>query len=98
MDFGFTAIPAITALCYLAAEVFKILIPSATEQQADDAKRIIPTLCGVLGAVLGVFCYMLWPEFIAAENPLVAAAIGLVSGFAATGVNQIFKQFGGSLG
>ena len=32
------------------------------------------------------------PEYIGAENWAVAVAIGIVSGFAATGVNQIYKQ------
>lgn len=83
--FDFVAIPAITILCYLGAELFKIFTP-------EDKYKHIPVLCGLVGAILGVVCYMLIPGFIPAENALVAAAIGAVSGWAATGANQVIKQ------
>lgn len=81
----FIAIPAITVLCYVLAEVFKIFA-------AEDAYKHIPVLCGALGVAFGVVCFLLIPGYIPAENVLVAAAIGAVSGWAATGVNQAWKQ------
>ena len=81
----FVAIPAITILCYLAAEVFKLLA-------GEDKYKAIPALCGLVGGTLGVVCYFCFTGDIPADNPVVAAAVGAVSGWAATGVNQIIKQ------
>lgn len=83
---SFTAIPAITVLCLLGAQLYKVFTT------ADN--KHIPLLCGALGAVLGLLCFALFPGYLPAENPVVAAAIGAVSGWAATGVNQIWKQEG----
>lgn len=79
-----TAIPAITILCMLAAQGYKVFMPT-------DNKHI-PLLCGVVGLLLGVVAFVWMPGYIPAENVLVAAAIGAVSGWAATGINQIYKQ------
>lgn len=38
------------------------------------------------------YMYITIPDYIAAENWAVALAIGIVSGFAATGINQLVKQ------
>jgi peptidoglycan/LPS O-acetylase OafA/YrhL len=81
----FIAIPAITVLCYLAAELYKAFMP-------EVKYRHIPLLCGLAGLSLGVVCYYTLPGYIPAENWLVASAIGAVSGWAATGANQTVKQ------
>lgn len=83
-NLGFTAIPAITVICYLIAQIVK-----AT---ALDNKWL-PIVCGVAGAALGVASMFIMPEF-AAEDYITAVAIGIVSGLAATGVNQAIKQLG----
>ena len=85
-NLGFTAIPAITVICYLVAQVVK-----AT---AVDNKWL-PIVCGVTGAALGVAAMFVMPDF-AATDYITAIAIGIVSGLSATGVNQIVKQLGGS--
>lgn len=81
----FIAVPAITVLCYLLAEFYKSLAP-------ESLYRHIPVFCGAVGLALGVVCYLTLPGYIPAENWLVAAATGAVSGWAATGVNQSIKQ------
>ena len=81
---GFTAIPAITVICYLIAQIVK-----AT---ALDNKWL-PIICGISVAVLGIAAMRIMPEY-GANDPLTAIAIGIVSGLAATGVNQIVKQLG----
>lgn len=81
---GFTAIPAITVICYLIAQIVK-----AT---ALDNKWL-PIICGISGAALGIAAMQIMPEY-GANDPLTAIAIGIVSGLAATGVNQIVKQLG----
>lgn len=82
MDFGITGIAAITVLCYLAAQGVK-----AT---ALDNKWL-PVICGVLGGILGVVGMYVMPDY-PATDIVTAAAVGVVSGFAATGVNQVYKQ------
>ena len=85
MDFGIANVAAITIICYLAGLIAKAL-------PLDD--RYIPIVCGVCGAVLGVAgLYLGLPDFPAAD-PLTALAVGIVSGLAATGANQVFKQLG----
>lgn len=85
MDFGIANVAAITVICYLAGLIAKAL-------PLDD--RYIPIVCGVCGAVLGVAgLYLGLPDF-PANDPLTALAVGIVSGLAATGVNQAVKQLG----
>lgn len=82
MDFGIAGVAAITVLCYLIAMGIK-----AT---ALDNKWI-PVICGVCGVVLGVAGMAIMPDF-PANDYITAAAVGAVSGLAATGVNQAYKQ------
>lgn len=85
MDFGIANVAAITVICYLAGLIAKAL-------PLDD--RYIPIVCGVCGAVLGVVgLYLGLPDF-PAGDPLTALSVGIVSGLAATGANQVFKQLG----
>ena len=53
--------------------------------------RWIPLLCGLTGGALGVLGLYLVPDFPAADL-MSAAAVGIVSGLAATGADQIGKQ------
>lgn len=82
MDFGIASVAAITVLCYLAAQGLK-----ATSMD----NKWLPAICGALGGVLGVAGMYVMPEF-PATDVITAAAVGVVSGFAATGVNQMYKQ------
>lgn len=83
MDFGIASVAAITVICYLAAQVVK-----AT---ALDNKWL-PAICGVLGGALGVVCLALGIPDFPASDYVTAVAVGIVSGLAATGVNQVYKQ------
>ncbi|MEA4932344.1 MAG: phage holin family protein [Lawsonibacter sp.] len=83
MDFGIISVGAITVICYLVAQVVK-----AT---ALDNKWL-PVLCGLMGGILGVVALYTGLQDFPATDPLTAAAIGVVSGLAATGANQICKQ------
>ena len=83
MEFGIASVAAITVICYLAAQVVK-----AT---ALDNKWL-PVICGVLGGALGAACLALnIPDFPATDY-ITAVAVGIVSGLAATGANQVYKQ------
>lgn len=82
---GITGIAAITIICYLVAEGVK-----AT---ALDNKWL-PVICGVLGGMLGVIAMKIMPDYPASDY-ITAVAVGIVSGLAATGFDQIGKQLGG---
>lgn len=85
MDFVNTGVPAITILCYI--------IGTAIKASAANSKYI-PIICGTLGAILGIVAMFVMPDYPAADV-LTAAAIGAVSGLAATGANQVYKQLKG---
>ena len=79
---GITGVTAITVICLLIGQAVK-----ATK--IDNSW--IPIVCGVSGLILGVVGMFVMPDFPASDY-LTAAAIGIVSGFAATGVNRALKQ------
>lgn len=84
---GLGSVAAITVICYLVGLVIK-----ATPFHND---QYIPVACGLTGGILGLLAlYTHMPQFPAAD-PLTAAAVGIASGLAATGVNQAIKQLGG---
>lgn len=83
MDFGIATVAAITAICYL--------LGIGVKASGLDNKWI-PVIVGGGGLVLGIAAlYLGVPDFPAAD-PLTAAAVGIVSGLGATGINQIGKQ------
>lgn len=85
MDFGITGMAAITVLCFLAAQ-------GAKATSLDN--KWLPVICGVLGGVLGVVGLYTMPEY-PATDWITAAAVGVVSGLAATGAHQMYKQVKG---
>jgi multisubunit Na+/H+ antiporter MnhB subunit len=82
MDFGIVGVGAITVICYLVAIGIK-----ATKLN----KKLVPVICGGCGLALGIVAMFFMPDF-PADDIITAAAVGVVSGLAATGVNQIYKQ------
>ena len=52
----------------------------------------IPVICGAVGLVLGIVAYLIGIPDFPGGDLLNAAAIGVVSGLAATGIHQIKKQ------
>ena len=84
MDFGIASVAAITVICYLVG-----LMVKASPWNND---QYIPIACGTVGGLLGILgLYLQLPDFPAAD-PLTALAVGIVSGLAATGIDQIKKQ------
>lgn len=82
MDFtGVASVIGITVICYLIGMVAK-----AT---AIDNKWI-PVIVGVSGAILGVAGMYVIADFPAADV-INALAVGIVSGLASTGADQIKK-------
>lgn len=84
-DLGIVSVAAITAICYVIGMGLKAW---------GKADKYIPCSMGVLGMLLGAASLYLMPDF-PATDIINALAIGAVSGWAATGINQIFKQLTG---
>ena len=85
MDFtsyGIASVAAITVICYLVGQLGKA-------SKLDN--KWIPIVCGGSGLVLGIVSMFIMPDFPATDY-ITAAAVGIVSGLAATGINQIVKQ------
>ena len=85
MEFGIASVAGITVICYLAAQAVK-----ATNLD----NNWLPVICGVLGGILGVVGLYWIPEY-PAQDIITAIAVGIMSGLAATGVNQVYKQLSG---
>ena len=85
MAFGIASVAGITVICYLAAQAVK-----ATNLD----NKWLPVICGVLGGILGVVGLYWIPEY-PAQDIITAIAVGIMSGLAATGVNQVYKQLSG---
>lgn len=80
--FGIASVAVITVICYL--------IGMAVKATAIENKWI-PIIVGVSGGVLGLVGMLIMSDFPATDY-LTAVAVGIVSGLASTGVNQIAKQ------
>ena len=86
MDFGITSVVAITVITYLIGMGCK------SWEKLDN--KFIPVICGLVGAVLGVVGLHTMADF-PAKDILSAVAVGIVSGLASTGANQLGKQLSG---
>ena len=84
-ELGIASVGAITVICYLVGM-------GAKATPLDN--KYIPVICGVFGGLLGILGVFIMPDF-PANDLITAAAVGIISGLAATGVNQIYKQIGG---
>lgn len=74
---------AIVVICYLIGLICKN-IPNIKDS-------LIPCIVGVCGAILGIAGMYVIPEY-PANNIMDAIAVGIVSGLASTGFNQLCKQ------
>ena len=81
-SFGIASVAVITVICYLIGQVVKA---------SGVDNKWIPIVVGVAGGALGVAGMFIMPDF-PAQDYLTAIAVGIVSGLAATGVNQAAKQ------
>lgn len=75
-------VAAITVICYLIGIICKAY---------GKIDKWIPAIVGAVGAGLGVIGMYTIPDF-PAHDVLNSISIGIASGLASTGVNQIVKQ------
>lgn len=76
-------IPCIIVICYVVGIAAKA-IPAVSD-------NLIPVIVSVAGGILGVVGMFTISDF-PAKDVLNAVAIGIASGLASTGANQIVKQ------
>lgn len=81
-DLGITSVAAITVIVFLVCQAVK-----ATKLD----NKWLPVIAGGCGAALGIVG-MLTMSGYPAKDYLTAIAVGIVSGLAATGINQVYKQ------
>ena len=82
-NFGLATVLVITIIAYLVGEAVK-LFPMVQH-------KWIPVICGFVGGCLGAVGMHVVPNYPATDY-MTAIAVGIVSGFAATGVHQVYKQ------
>ena len=81
-NLGITSVAAITVIVFLVCQAVK-----ATKLD----NKWLPVIAGAWGAALGIVG-MLTMSGYPAKDYLTAIAVGIVSGLAATGINQVYKQ------
>lgn len=79
---GAGTVVAIVVICYLIGMAVKV-------SPVND--KYIPVIVGVCGGILGVVGMYVMPDF-PAQDILNAIAVGITSGLASTGADQIYKQ------
>lgn len=84
--FGIVTVPAIIIACYILGAVLKAI-------GNEGLDKFIPPILGTFGGALGVVVFYTIPNYLPAENWLLAFAVGAASGLVSVGVNQIYKQF-----
>ena len=83
ITFGIAGVAAISVICFLIGQGIKV---------SPIDSKFIPVICGIAGAILGAVAFLIgMPDFPAADI-ITAVAVGIVSGLAATGVDQAIKQ------
>ena len=82
-DLGIATIPAISVIVFIIVEAVK-----ATPLD----NKWMPVIAGGCGGILGIVAMFVMKAF-PGQDYLTAFAIGIVSGLAATGAHQIYKQF-----
>lgn len=85
MDFGIVGVAGITVICWLIGQIVKA---------TGIDNKWIPCIVGAIGGLLGIAGLYIIPDYPATEI-ITAVAVGIVSGMAATGADQIGKQLGG---
>ena len=84
MELGIASVGAIT--------VIALLVGMAVKSIDSLPNKFIPLICGLAGLILGIVAFVIkMPDF-PAKDIITAAAIGTVSGLAATGLDQLRKQ------
>lgn len=83
MDFGIANVAVVTALVWIIGTVV---------HTSPLNNKWIPSICGVCGIILGIVAFYIGVPDFPARDVLTAAAVGGVSGAAATWIDQMYNQ------
>lgn len=59
----------------------------------DKDRKNLPPIAAVIGGLLGCLLYLGFPGILECTNIVEACAMGMYSGLAAVGINQVYKQY-----
>ena len=85
-DLQFLVFLPLAGVCFLVGAGLKAI-------GNEILDKFIPFLCGLFGGILSIIAFKTIPNFIPAENWLMALYVGIGSGLMATGAHQVYKQF-----
>jgi hypothetical protein len=85
MEYG--SLPIIVLMCYIFSEIYKVIF-----KDKERLYKLIPLIAALFGGLLGVIIFYTSKEIIQTDNLYKAIEIGIISGFASTGTNQVIKQ------
>ena len=80
---NFATVIPIAIPCYLVGLICKNI------SKLPD--KWIPVIVAVVGMIIAIPAYFWMPNF-PATDIFTALAVGIMSGFASTGINQVYKQ------
>ena len=87
MDFD-NVLPGFVVIIYILIEIIKRLFLKTSE-----SRKHIPLIAGILGVIAAIITFYIAPEMLYCNNLLEAIAVGGMSGFAATGCNQLYNKY-----
>ena len=81
------SVPVIVSIVYGCVDLYKQIINGK-----EKLMRLIPIIAALLGAIIGVVAFYVYPSVLVANNIWQAIIMGGASGLTATGANQVLKQ------
>ena len=85
MEYG--SLPIIVLIWYIFSEIYKVIF-----KNKESLYKLIPLFVALFGGLLGVIIFYTSKEIVQTDNLYEAIEIGIISGFASTGTNQVIKQ------
>lgn len=83
----YISLPIIVLVCYLFSEIYKVIF-----KEKENLYKLIPIFSGLFGGLLGILIFLTSNEMKEVSNIYQALGVGIISGFASTGTNQVIKQ------
>ena len=80
---SYVSVLPIVIICYLVG------IGCKASRKIND--KAIPVIVGIVGGIIAVPAMYVMRNF-PAEDIITAISVGIMSGFASTGINQVYKQ------
>lgn len=86
--YSIATVPVLVTIIYGIVEFLKHFVFDGSEK----FKKYIPVVSAIMGGVIGIICFFVFPEIIPVATWYGSILLGCASGLSAVGVNQIKKQ------